>query len=356
MPASTQTLTWTGTIPANSIVTVTIVVQVSALATNGTLYQIATTINGLPGPSLSVPINGAPVGPGDPAGLVQGQMAGQKAGSVLIYNLYISGVNQATNDTRITITNINPTRRAYMHLFFVDGSNCTVADMTLMITQNQTTSLLASDFDPGVTGYLVAVVTDESGCPVIQNDLIGESLVKLESGHRATLPAQGITALGLGSAACNTGSTTTTLSFDGLSYSTLPRSVAISGLPSNENGYSTMLVVNRIGGDLGVGGQRLDSLFGQLYDDQEVSQSFTLVGNVCQLRGVMGNNFPRTTPRYTTVIPGGRTGWMKFAAVGDEAITGAVLVTGKDGFGGGHNLHYLTTTNAATMTIPVIPH
>ena len=71
--------------------------------------------------------------------------------------------------------------------------------------------------------------------------------------------------------------------------------------------------------------------------------------------GVLGNNFPRTVPRYTAVIPAGRTGWMRVAAVADEAITGALLVEAQNGWAGGHNLHHLTTTNTATLTIPVYP-
>jgi hypothetical protein len=287
--------------------------------------------------------------------LVLGQAAGQKPGSVLIYNLYSSGFNPAANDSRISITNTSPSRSAYVHFFFVDGSNCSVADMTITLTANQTTSFLASDFDPGVTGYLIAVATDANGCPAIQNDLIGESLVKLESGHRATLPALGVSALGLGGPTCNPNATTATLAFDGLSYNALPRTLAVSGLSSIANGFSSLLVVNRIGGDLGTGAATLGSLFGLLYDDQEASQSFTLPGNVCQLRGVLGNNFPRTVRRYTTVLPAGRSGWMRFAAVADEAITGALLVEAQNGLGGGHNLHHLTTTSTATLTIPVFP-
>jgi hypothetical protein len=206
-----------------------------------------------------------------------------------------------------------------------------------------------------VTGYLIAVATDANGCPAIQNDLIGESLVKLESGHRATLPALGVAALGLGGPTCNPNATMTTLAFDGLSYNPLPRTLAVSGLSSIANGFSSLLVVNRIGGDLGTGAATLGSLFGLLYDDQEASQSFTLPGNVCQLRGVLGNNFPRTVRRYTTVLPAGRSGWMRFAAVADEAITGALLVEAQNGLGGGHNLHHLTTTSTATLTIPVYP-
>jgi hypothetical protein len=355
MAMSSSTITWTGTIPANGSVTIRFEVQVSAGASAGAQYQITSLINGLPGPSITVTVNAASAGPGDSVGLVLGQVAGQKPGSVLIYNLYSSGLNPQTNDSRISITNTSPSRRAYVHFFFIDGSNCSVADMTITLTANQTTSFLASELDPGVTGYLIAVATDANGCPVIQNDLIGESLVKLESGHRATLPALGVAALGLGGPTCNPNATTTTLAFDGLSYNALPRALAVSGLSSIANGYSSLLVVNRIGGNLGTGAQSLGSLFGLLYDDQEASQSFTLPGNVCQLRGVMGNNFPRTVPRYTTVIPAGRSGWMRFAAVADEAITGVLLVEAQNGLGGGHNLHHLTTTSTATLTIPVYP-
>jgi hypothetical protein len=75
-----------------------------------------------------------------------------------------------------------------------------------------------------------------------------------------------------------------------------------------------MLIVNRIGGDLTTGAQTIGSLAGLLFDDSETARSFSIDGRTCQLRGLLGNNFPRTVPRYTTVIPAGRTGWMKFWA------------------------------------------
>jgi hypothetical protein len=62
---------------------------------------------------------------------------------------------------------------------------------------------VASEFDPGVTGYLIAVVVDENGCPAIRNDLLGESLVKFENGHQAALPA--LSVAGLGGSGCNAG-------------------------------------------------------------------------------------------------------------------------------------------------------
>ncbi|MEY3283115.1 MAG: hypothetical protein RIR86_1128, partial [Acidobacteriota bacterium] len=241
--ASTSTVTWAGTIPGNTTVTITYVVQVSPVASNGTQYQLTSTVDGFPGPSATMTVSATPAGPGDPVGLVLGQTAAQKPGSVLIYNLYASGSNPAVSDSRISITNTSPVRSSYIHFFFVDGLNCSVADMTITLTPNQTTSFLASDFDPGVTGYLIAIATDANGFPEVYNHLVGESLVRLESGHRAALPALSVAALGLGGPTCSPNATTTTVAFDGLNYNALSRPLAVSGLSSIANGNSSLLSV-----------------------------------------------------------------------------------------------------------------
>jgi hypothetical protein len=116
-----------------------------------------------------------------------------------------------------------------------------------------------------------------------------------------------------------------------------------------------MLIINRLGGDLTSGAELLGPLSGQLFDDGETSRSFTLTGGMCQLRGMLGNNLPRTVPRYGTVIPAGRTGWMKFWAAGDEALSGVMINEAVSGLSGGYNLQTLTTTNSASLIIPVIP-
>jgi hypothetical protein len=186
---------------------------------------------------------------------------------------------------------------------------------------------------------------------------MGETFVKFDSGHRANLPALGVAA-GLlpGNGLCAPDAVTATLAFDGVRYNELPRTLAINNLPSVANGNSTMLIINRIGGDLTTGAGTLGSIGGLLFNDIESSQSFALAGGSCQLRGILGNNFPRTVPRYTNVIPAGRSGWMKFWTTADEAITGAMINESTIGFTNGHNLHSLTTTQTATLTIPVIPN
>src|SRR5919199_6896195 len=97
------------------------------------------------------------LGPGIPYPATS-EVSDQKAGSVLIYNLYSSNATSPNSEnTRINITNTHPTKTAFVHLFFLDGATCSPADAFTCLTPNQTAALLASDIDPGVTGYVVAI-------------------------------------------------------------------------------------------------------------------------------------------------------------------------------------------------------
>src|SRR5215813_3272597 len=99
----------------------------------------------------------------------------QKAGSLLYYNAYTSDpATPNTSDTRINITNTNSQSSVAVHLFFVNGANCQVADSFICLTENQTASFLASDLDPGTTGYIVAVANFTNGLPRQFNFLIGD--------------------------------------------------------------------------------------------------------------------------------------------------------------------------------------
>jgi len=161
---------------------------------------------------------------------------------------------------------------------------------------------------------------------------------------------------------CDANSSIATLPFDGTAngYNRLPRVLAVSNIPARADGNSTLLVVNRIGGNLATGASTLGTVFGILYDDNEAGFSFSLTGS-CQLRGELTNNFPRTTPRFENIISSGRSGWMKINSQNDIGLLGAVLNqnrnagTAANAFDGGHNLHKLTFTSSVTLTIPVFP-
>src|SRR5262245_37243078 len=161
------------------------------------------------------------------------EVSDQKAGSVLFYNFYTSGAAGGNaQNSRINITNTSTTSAAFVHLFFVDGASCSVADSFICLTANQTASFLASDVDPGVSGYIVAVASDGlAGCPVAFNFLIGDEYVKLSTGHQANLGAEAFAALYNGVLpGCDFNSTSASLNFNGvvgLGYNRAPRVLAL---------------------------------------------------------------------------------------------------------------------------------
>ncbi|MBS1787862.1 MAG: HYR domain-containing protein [Acidobacteria bacterium] len=358
-------ISWTGTLGAGQSVTVSYMAQIADNATPNTQACSVTTatVSGNPIPgnaSACLTINCPAVGPG---GLLPAasETSDQKAGSILIYNVYTSGAtNGNTQNTRINLTNTHMTLPAYVHLFFI-AENCSVADNYVCLTANQTVSFLANDLDPGTTGYIVAVATNNIGCPVNFNYLIGDEYVKFAAGHAANLAAQAFSALPGGLPACDGNTVITTLNFDGVSYNRAPATLALDNIGSRADGNDTLLIVNRVGGNLGLGTSTLGTLFGLLYNDAENAVSFSVNGS-CQLRGSLSNNFPRTTPRFDGFIAAGRTGWLRiYEQTGAVGLVGAAInfnpnasaTTGV--FNQGHNLHALTLTNSLNYVLPVFP-
>ena len=287
----------------------------------------------------------------------------QKAGSILFYNVYTSGATSGnTQNTRINITNTNSAvgADAFVHLYFV-AEGCSIADSYICLTPNQTASFLASDVDPGITGYIVAVAVDGVfGCPINFNYLIGDEYVKFTSGHAANLGAVAFSAVAEVPAACNSTSVTAAINFDGVNYNCAPAVLALDNVGSRADGNDTLVIINRVGGNLGIGANTISTIFGLLYDDAENVLSFSVSGS-CQLRNSLSNNFPRTTPRFETFIPAGRTGWAKvFSQTGTVGLLGAAINTNANAgssagaFNGGHNLHHLTLTTASYV-VPVFP-
>ncbi len=294
------------------------------------------------------------------------ELSDQKAGSVLIYNYYTSApASPGLTNTRFNITNTSAATAAFVHLFFVEGSTCSISDRYVCLTASQTLTFLASEQDPGTTGYLVALATDGVlGCPTSHNFLIGDEYVKTEAGYHANLGAETISALYQQNLVnCDGNSVTAQVFFDGVSYGLIPRVLAVSNIGSTLDGNNTRLIVNRPSGDLTRAGFTVGPVFGILYDDQEQAHSWNASWG-CQRVVDLNNDFPKTAPRFDQVIPAGQTGWMKFWATGPGGILGAVLNrnarAGADSgaFNSGHNLHKLTLAafaNTNGYIVPVFP-
>jgi hypothetical protein len=235
------------------------------------------------------------------------QISDQQRGFMLIYNIYTSSpASPATQNTRFSITNTFDSFGIAVHLFFVDGVTCSISDRYICLSQNQTSTFLASDQDPGTTGYLVALATDESGFPVPFDFLIGDAFVKFQNGFFGNLAAEAIpSSLVFGVDTDDQD----TLAF--LVIAGFPRVLAVDNINSRADGNETLLVVNGTGGLFTTATFQIGNLFGILYDDAEQSHSWARSGG-CQLIVQLSNDFPRTTPRFDVVIPAGQTGWMKF--------------------------------------------
>lgn len=356
----TDRVRWSGTLQPGERVVIEYQAQVLPGVFTGTQLCIMSTFELNAGPIATVqactkvncPIiaNGgiAPVGAG----------ANEHApGSVLFFNYYSSDVARPQlENTRLNITNTDSARRVVLHLFFVSADDCRVADTFLCLTANQTTSLLASDFDPGMQGFLWAVAVDgQSGCPINFNHLIGSEFIKLSSGHATSLAAIAIAALPRGPMACDPTDTTARLDFDGTDYNPVPRALAVNNIQSPLDGNSTLLILNRIGGNFSTGtATRLGDLLGLVYDDKEGGYSFRFDPSGCQYVQRIFDGAPRISPPLTKVISRGHTGWLRLQHVADSAMFGAVINLNPNGFSHGHNLHALSYTDAS-ITIPLIP-
>ena len=369
--ANSGQVNWNGSIPIGQSVTITFRAQVSGTAAPGTEFCFTSTAfydydnNGTNESSrTSAPACARatcpPAGPGETFQPTS-EINDQKAGSILIYNIYTSSTSTPiAQNTRLSLTNTDLSRDVAVHLFFVDGATCSVADAFICLTRGQTTSLLASDFDPDTTGYVLAIATDLLGCPISFNHLIGDEFVKFGSGHAANLGAEAVSAVPGQLTACDGNSSQAVINFDGRAYNALPRVLAASSIPSVADGNETLLILNRIGGDLGVGAARLVDIFGILYNDQEAGYSFSFNPGSCQFRSLLSNSVPRTVPRFGNVIPAGRTGWFRLYSTQDHAILGSIInrnvnAVGAGAFNQGRNLHKLRLTTGTSVTIPVFP-
>jgi hypothetical protein len=230
------------------------------------------------------------------------------------------------------------------------------------LTENQTTTFLASDLDPGITGYLLAIAVDNNGCPVSHNFLIGDESVKTQVANTSfsgNVGAEAISALfDFNLPGCDANSVSTTIRFFGvpeLTYELVPRVLVLSNILPRGDGNRTWLIIDRLGGNLATQAASGGSLFGILYDDEEDPASFT-VNMGCQLRDILSDAFPRTTPRFEAHIPSGQSGWMKIWSTLDVGLIGVAFNsnTTPNGFNGAHTLHKRTLTVDAYI-MPIFP-
>jgi von Willebrand factor type A domain len=310
----------------------------------GTAAAIRTIISGC-GSTSTTPV----VGVGIPSEV--------KAGSVLFFNLYTSDpAKPHLENTQINITNTDDARPAIVHIFWVDSVTSLPTDTFLCLPPGRHANLQASDIDPGITGYVVVVAVDISGTPIKLNTLIGSAYIKMKTGHRAMLNAVSFAALANIPVSINDGDSTAQLNFDGTKYDLAPRILNIDNFPSPLDGGSTILVINRFGGDLT--NQAPIEPFGNLpavfYNDVEKPVNVTLPATGVQSRNELKDGYPRVIPRFSLQITAGHTGWMRFNSGNGTSIMGALLTHNPTSVrNGGKNLRQVALMDVEFFVIPL---
>jgi hypothetical protein len=295
----------------------------------------------------------------------------QKAGSVLVFPFYTSSADGGS-DTNITISHVGNAPSAgpawanysYVHIYFVDGSNCGQADGLLALTPNGSISFNASDWDPGVTGYIIAVaVNPTTFVPTANNVLVGNAFVKVgpegrPGSIRGNYGAEAFRKKTPGDTDVENGAAV--ISFGG-AYDRLPNTF-VAEIKSPLDVPGQQIVVASVAGDLASGGLPPITQNGVGYltnaDEKVLSFSnFLPVG--CLLRAVIAENSPRVPGGIAGLLPRGYFGTVKFAVrttdtgVGVGGGVGLVITpVNASGFHGIRTLHKMRDVGA-TLRVPI---
>jgi hypothetical protein len=291
------------------------------------------------------------------------RVSDQKAGSLLVYPFYTSRA-QDRRDTRISISNIGPTS-VTVHMFLLDGNNCNQADQFLCLTPNASIAFKASELDPEITGWVLAVAVDENtGYPITANSLIGNGLVA-DGDYVGNYGAEAFWAKGtpatvnpanagaFGSAILNfNGGDMTAPAVGG--YDFLPSQFAVE-LQSTNDTFGQKLVTVGMVGDITMGSTTGAGQVGtgQLYNGNEKPfGSFSrILNDGCQATAIISSSVPRVPLGMSNLIPSGQVGTMKFFTGGGVGLLMIPRTLGNR-WSGIRSLHKLSTISR-TLTIPV---
>ncbi len=237
---------------------------------------------------------------------------------------------------------------AYVHLFLIDGSTCQQADLFLCLTPNASFSFKASDYDPGNTGYVIAVAVNAQGVPIQNNVLIGNAFVNTPQ-FADNYGAESFWANSF--AVATVSGNTATLWFDQIGYDAVPKQFAVE-IQSPIDAPGQQIVTAGLIGDMTVGPLVGAAQVGTglAFNEQEKFVSFSswLTGS-CQVRATISTALPRVPNGLGNLIATGQAGHLKFNVMG---AVGLIMTPRTAPWRGIRTLHK-TQTVATTLTIPI---
>jgi hypothetical protein len=292
----------------------------------------------------------------------------QKAGSILVFPAYISAADGSfsKSDTLITITNVcngasvsgGAPNYSFLHLFFINGANCSPADTFICLTPNGSIQIKASDYDPTVLGYLIAVAVDASGAPTQNNCFIGSAYYRDDQFQNiGSYAAEAFWKHTPGSVPAAVGSNATIL-LDGMNYDAAPVQFSV---PVQDPAVSDeFIVLASISGDLGtVLRPAAQTGVGVLYRADETPASFQpQIGAGCFSTVPIDKTKVRVVPGNLDTFLKDSYGYLKFSvsspAVGLLHSKQGPANQGQNRWSGVRTLHK-TAVGTAVLTAPCFP-
>jgi uncharacterized repeat protein (TIGR01451 family) len=306
---------------------------------------------------LAWPVASSAIGQRQEGGRAQQQpspIGDQKAGSILVYNFYNTDNTRTDTETQISLGNTHPSRNISVRLYFISQSSCAAKDATICLAAGQTRTFRASDYDPRGSGYVVAVAMDAAtGLPVSHNFLVGSEDVRMAGGYGGQLTAVAITALFEGTLRGTRDPDAAAINFDGQTYSRIPRTLAYNSLTSAADGNDTIVVVNRIGGNLAGKIDGIGALSGVVSDSRGKFAFKTRVDS-CQMQSSLGD----LLPNLNAAVPAGKTAALEIASDGgDIGLFGVVLTANarNASLAGARNFDSSSPAESDSLLIPIKP-
>ena len=343
-------IAWSGTLAANQTVTITYQANVSGGTPNGQLIVINST-GSLGGQNTSATASGTVSCPPNSINALPEQVeaSGQKPGSVLVYPYYTS--KAATKaDTRLSLANIG-NQQAIVHLFLIAGNDCQAANLYVCLTPFASISFKASEYDPELTGWMLAVVVDRLGNPVRNNSLIGNAFVNSGSivdNYGAVSFAANSSELAVPSG------DTAKLLFNETGYDAVPDQYAVE-LQSPVDIVGQQIVTVGMLGNLTTGAMSGASQVGIgliVNGNETPTGSFSsFLSGSCQAIATISKTSPRVPTTLERVIPSGNVGTMRFAT---GPSVGLLMSPRGGAWSGIRGLHF-THKTYSTITIPTFP-
>lgn len=359
IPPSLASFRNTGTAPdegspisgANLVGGVADLVQVAA---NPNQYQFLWTLSeGV----IAPPINAVVTGGAQPVSFIDlksisaaARQSDQKPGSVLFYQRYTSTVGSTAGvNTTLSLTNTSPTSSARVRMFFVAISDCKPFELAVCLSPQQTVSYLMSEFDPAITGYMIAVACDAQGNPTQFNWLIGNAQIRQSSPLTGQFSDASLSAIAVSKRTAGSLPATNNaaeMAFDDAMYDSLPAQLAADNVPSQSINATVVSFYRPVSNLAGATSSTPVNLNINTSTGQSVTAAQT-VGCYADIR----LSVLRTNPTITTLLSAGRTGWIRISANDNGPLIGAQFNSGQ--YSSGSSLRAITFAPDYRISIPI---